>query len=122
MLVLAGIAVPTDVEFQRAGQAELAKRMAADHRFQRSRTLAQAVHHYRVAAMDAALAGGTQPVTFDRLIDEGYLLVWAGDHGFPATLKISDPGQGYRLLNDGPLPEFSYESWGLEHPVGKGKW
>lgn len=123
VLLLASIFAPADAEFQRAGQIELAKRTATDHRFQRSRTLAQAVHHYRVAVMDAHFADKSKELTFDRLIDEGFLLAWAGDHGFPVTLRsTSEVGQGFRLMRDGDLPEFSYESWGLEHPVGKGAW
>ncbi|MCG3153236.1 MAG: hypothetical protein GEEBNDBF_02547 [bacterium] len=107
---------------QDEGARELARRMQTDENFKRGRLLAQAVAHYRIAVADHIRETGREPDAAD-IIRNGYLLTWAsaGTRGMPIQPKSQDT-RTFRLLQDGPLPDFAYLSYGLEHPQGEGTW
>ncbi|MEO7992834.1 MAG: hypothetical protein ABI743_00415 [bacterium] len=104
-------------KLEEQGARELVKKMRSDDRYQRGRTLAQAVAHYRIGVADFYRLHPDRIPDFDTLVTEHYILVWAADGTRPAMLSPeSGDAHGFRLLQDGPLPEFAYLSYGLEHP------
>ena len=124
LLILVGIpsSGPDPAQLQAEGQKELASRMRSDIRYQHGRALAQAVANYRIGVADYLRSQDGRQPDFEALIDGGYILTWSAEEGRLTGLSPNPNDRSFRLLNDGPLPEFSYLSWGIEHPEGQGKW
>lgn len=112
-----------ETRLQEEGARELARRMRTDANYQRGRLLAQTVLHYRIAVTDHLRERQGPPPSAPALVREGYLLVWASAGVRPVALEAqSGSPRNLRLLQDGPLPDFAYLSYGLEHPEGAGEW